>query len=773
MKKLLIPLLALLPFFAQAQFKNKPTAIYFNPTADSLDYKARFSLDSLAKLAPQGGDYQIYITAYTDDQGTAADNLNLADRRANSTSDYLTKAGLKPKKQESRAAGELALKNSNLSPTAQRAQMRRVEIQIDYAQPQNLEDWYNYQAQKNTQHFNIASLDKTKVIFGKKDTRLTIPAQAFQRKADKGAPAFPITFELREAYTFGDMLAQNLTTSTSTGLLQTGGMVYLAATDAKGNALELRPNKEIEIAMPQSDKKALPSDMMLFTADRTGDQNQAQSTWAVTNRPFNFKQSNQEKKSLLNHVSTFKDINQTKIIKIYPQALNVQKLLPKQKISRPDTTKLVKAAYLPLLPIKYENFDKIKARNPRTANESRRAHKARIKKSYAQYLKENSELRQKNNDINRANKKIDSDFLAKVKQQNLDILRYESYQDSLYTVLCTINNHFLVPPHNIDRETQRFYNHENYKDWLLARQNCIANYPLLGHVWQKANVLNTDALRPEFAALKMQQDSLLAELRSLDQAYANADKAIINRPLLTIAVAFDSTFLHIISQNIFNGNLKKYKTINYRQLYKLYAKSSDNNLSFEAYCEDFFEKNSNVFNSTSELKKSEQNIIDFAKSPLAELEIRSQKCEESYQELYFAYKTLKNELGEATDTDIAYNIAQSINLGWINCDRFLSYPAEECSQITINHANDGCTQFFIVVPSISAIVELEPSENQFKSRQYNGFPNVLAAKVVGLNIKNGKISVFVREDKIANLNNTSATFRPCTVAEAAKAFNSI
>lgn len=763
MKKLLIPLLALLPFFAQAQFKSKATAIYFNPAADSLDYKARFSLDSLAKLAPQGGDYQIYITAYTDDQGTAADNLALADRRANSTGDYLSQAGLKPKKQESRAAGELALKSSNVSPTAQRAQMRRVEIQIDYAQPQNLEDWYNYQAQKNTQQFNIASLDKSKVIFGKKGTRLTIPAQAFQRKADKGAPALPITFELREAYTFGDMLAQNLSTTSQSDILETGGMIYIAAKDAKGNALELRPNKDVEIAMPQQTKGELPTNMMLFTADRAGDHNNEPSIWDLSQQPFTPDIDNTA--IFFNNISSFEDVTADVVKKIYPAGLDISQLIPKNKISRPDSFTLRPPVSLAISKTRYKSRKALKIQYPRQTNEKAKAYKSRFNSQYKIYkLKRRAEKR--NKAINAKNLQSYKEQFAEYQRQKnahqIQLQQYNAYQDSLYHALHVINKHFLTSPANLDPNTTLFYTHRHHEDWLKSRKNTLRNFPLNNYEFIKADILGADLNRPEFAALKIRQDSLIAAMHNLNSNYEQLDKSMINLSPLALSIAFDSSLLSKSNSPTINKITKTYD-----RFLKEYRK---NNQSFEEHCEEIFSSYAEVFKNNPDTERYINDIQNFNNSPFAQLESNAFACQVAHKELRRDYKNLKLALGEVSDTEARYLISTTYQLGWINCDRFNNYKPSELSPFSIPHPNDNNTQFFVVIPANASILVLDQEGNNFTAKR---IPNELEVKVIGLSVANGQISIAISQGKAANLNNKTLSFRPCTLAEATQAFAKI
>lgn len=89
------------------------------------------------------------------------------------------------------------------------------------------------------------------VLFGREGTVIGVPAGAFVQ-ATPGAPepTGSVEVQLKELYSLPDILLNNLSTSSSHGPLETGGMLHLAAHTASGQPCVLRPGTELLLRMP-------------------------------------------------------------------------------------------------------------------------------------------------------------------------------------------------------------------------------------------------------------------------------------------------------------------------------------------------------------------------------------------------------------------------------------------------------------------------------------------------------------------------------------------
>jgi hypothetical protein len=83
------------------------------------------------------------------------------------------------------------------------------------------------------------------VLLGQQGTRLLIPGRAFDVPAGSG----PVTLSLREFYSTADIVLAGLGTRAGLDVLETGGMLHLAAA-ANGQAVHLRPAKKLRVQLP-------------------------------------------------------------------------------------------------------------------------------------------------------------------------------------------------------------------------------------------------------------------------------------------------------------------------------------------------------------------------------------------------------------------------------------------------------------------------------------------------------------------------------------------
>lgn len=107
--------------------------------------------------------------------------------------------------------------------------------------------------EEEKQQFTV-NTKNTQVITGKSGSLLLIPAHAFKTKS--GVPAEGnVKLELVEGIASADILKMNLGTMSDRGMLETGGMVYVGATDETGEELSLAENKTIDVEIPTNNLK--------------------------------------------------------------------------------------------------------------------------------------------------------------------------------------------------------------------------------------------------------------------------------------------------------------------------------------------------------------------------------------------------------------------------------------------------------------------------------------------------------------------------------------
>jgi TonB family protein len=114
---------------------------------------------------------------------------------------------------------------------------------------------------KPLQEHNITGSNDTTIYFGE-GTIIKIPSNAFVSKKTGQEPKGKIRMVVKEFYSLSDILFANLTTTTKTEILETGGMIYI---NAYAGTDTLVLEKNVEIHFPFKDKI---EGMQLFTGQR-------------------------------------------------------------------------------------------------------------------------------------------------------------------------------------------------------------------------------------------------------------------------------------------------------------------------------------------------------------------------------------------------------------------------------------------------------------------------------------------------------------------------
>ncbi len=116
---------------------------------------------------------------------------------------------------------------------------------------------------KKSQFFTCKT-DIEIVLRGNEGTTLTIPKDCFETETGTILRGI-VQIELKEFLKTSDMILANLVTQSEGKLLETGGMIYLNATDTDGNIVKIRSDEDIKITLPKPPKAA---DKQLFYGDK-------------------------------------------------------------------------------------------------------------------------------------------------------------------------------------------------------------------------------------------------------------------------------------------------------------------------------------------------------------------------------------------------------------------------------------------------------------------------------------------------------------------------
>ena len=275
-------LLTSVSIFAQ---KTIQRTIYFESANAQLSTVSQSYLMALADTLKKYPTYSILLKGHTDATGTAAENQSLSEKRALIVKTELAKNGVPESFMNLKAMGTSEPLSNNTTLEGKKRN-RRVEIAITFAPPntsnptavaptkkyQNMMQLYR-DLSLDFQNFKINTAKDT-IIRGEKGTVLFISKASFE-----GAPANAIIdFRLKEAYSFSDIISENLSTQSGNKLLQTGGMIYV---DAKYKGVDLTLKKEMNVAF--SSKESREEGMQLFSGERDA-KNNGNIDWLPLNK---------------------------------------------------------------------------------------------------------------------------------------------------------------------------------------------------------------------------------------------------------------------------------------------------------------------------------------------------------------------------------------------------------------------------------------------------------------------------------------------------------
>jgi hypothetical protein len=266
MQKILLAAIFLLAASILPAQNPSTASVFFETDRYELSPDARQTLDALAQQLAAAPDYSVNIEAWTDDRGTQAYNLRLAENRASAVRQYLAEKGLLLTKTSVRSWGEQNLDYDNA--TEENRQLnRRVDVALT---PVFFHEYSALQTRlvSNTEQTLTIQPAQPQTVTAANGTKVVVPAQAFVFE-DGTSPEGPVELIVREAFSPSDFITHNLTTTSNGRILQTGGMVYIGA-QANGRPLTLADGASLTVALPTQN---VDPNMELFYAEQTADGN--------------------------------------------------------------------------------------------------------------------------------------------------------------------------------------------------------------------------------------------------------------------------------------------------------------------------------------------------------------------------------------------------------------------------------------------------------------------------------------------------------------------
>lgn len=742
---------------SQGAFAQTPSlSVYFETGKYELAAQEQARLDALMRTLPANAELQ--LLAYTDDRGDTKTNQVLAHARAGAVSQFLSHQSVALSPQKIQPVGELSLrKDAKMDTEEQRRQNRRVDILVTNFEPKNASEALSYLSRRNTQQFQAPALDRACTFTGKKGTRLSIPANAFALKnADKNnpQPVPPIQIEMREAYSFGDMILQNLSTVSDSQLIQTGGMIYLEAKDALGRGLELAQNKKATWELPNHNP--LPEGMQLFTASRQGADNQSTINWNATGQPFvstaignawllsKLAEPLNKWTALTHVVYTMKDF----------LSVNIPIIEPYKEISIPEEPKKCEKPELNLA--KSPNLEAFKKQYPKKFFEGRKDYAQRVQGLYDARVQQ---INSRNQELSQAYEKALADYNTYLKDFDVYITaktlqgQYNSeYNSSLAKLKEVLNQNI----------------------WDMLHHEPILNFTKPSAFASSLLELNKHYQLDVFETPlnELLQEALVTEKTSaavsVYKKYCDVKSFFAINASNVFTTKFKNTFSPIANEGHFGFDpslAEKWEFVNDKQeklkgltSFSKSCKAMFGNPSFWAPYEEKLQ-------AYSEVKAQDASEIN---NLIARLETIRQAMYQHPTIIKAIALEAEKAKKIAQTAQMIQNVTDIDGLGWANCDRFTTYP--DLMHFTINAKSSADAQYFLVIPTEKVIINLDNNETQvFSPRGYQGLPASKKAKLVGIRImENGSPEVCVHQSLVSELSNAKLVFRPASLEDLPK-----
>ena len=734
MKRMRLYLLGLISLCALAlSAQDLERAVYFASGSHALDAEARQALEAFLQAARQQSAGHLQVRAYTDDIGGEGYNLDLAQRRALAVKDYLAAQGLRVNQETVEPLGKLA-PEAGLDLAESRRRNRRVDLRLMVFRPEDREAFFEFFRREALQ---TRRFDPTQdIVFeGQKGGRVRIPA--FSLCDAQGQPVRGLVeVDLIEAYTFEDMILQNLQTASGSGFLQTGGMVYVEARDLNGQKLQLHPERPMTVAMPGGDKP-MPQGMQVFLASREPNAQANDLSWDLQGNDFQEIRYSRRRMPLHNDgilEPSFLTPNLDSLLEI-----TYQQLPPlRQKPQMPTLPRLTKFS------LPDTSLAMLRQSDSRKKGESQRRYERRIAERHS-YLKDNYQKYERLNTEGQARYTAQmANYAQALARYREDSSSYERYLDEVRAVVATwaSTEELAVATWSLsNRLSSNIYAINNLAQpdgrYIRAKETLLAN----------ARAASLDQWLSELEALSVDLSLNAAATRNLQQAKALIHKgqsqvqrhrAIAQQILVNLGYETGVGVARHLPAWVTNRRrcdslALANQALNLKAIYEMGGLL---NLLPQA-----------ARNVQTEYQSLAQNIPALVQEPIARKRQVFECLRQWDNRIYEEYKK-RGLLSDAEVKEQFFYEAQVPGLGWINCDRFQDIPGERI-ELMVEKAAEPSESWFIVFPRIKGLLNMGVSPQGFKAQ---GVPPTETARLVGMRVNaKQEVEICILEGKAKDL----------------------
>lgn len=735
--------------------KHKDCVVYFASGNATLDAAAIQTLETFLQEIPISDDTRFRLQGFTDDVGSPTLNAALAKRRTTEVQEYLKTQTVLTEQIEIQAFQQLRL-NPDKNIAIQRAENRRVVIEYWALPLKNdsskailnkpaftIESFFNRNPVQFQQQFTINASEGA-VIKGKKGTVLQIPMNCFVDQEGNIVNG-KISFLLQEAYTYSDMLFQNLSTVSDGRLLETGGMLFIEAKDTAGNRLEIREGAAITAAMA-STAASLP-EMQTFNGIVDSSTNTV--NWVATNQQvLSNNQGNllwsgrmlegeysRYQKSLFNE-----SLTGLKEVPVW------NRKLPKE-IDQPRFRKRI-PKYPRLKIVEKPNKEVLSTKMPQTTNISDVNYKKKIRKKYVALQKKYRKKVQYNKKKKKDYRRDSIRYERALATHEKNVLKYRLYNDNMRIVLEEMYDHLTnfdlaeylatyYQLHSFSRQFRQRNGRMSARKAYIKQEISSTTYDTTAVIQELQETLHNTSLR-KFT----EEEARLVEICWSDK---------LGKKILNYSAHW-------------NFNPSKFRTNRYRVANMYNRVNSEGNLrpyqlrrirTMKTIVKKLYNYNK-LAKVDEELQRKQIKTL-----PLITRFCEKEKATLEMEQKFLEAKTKLNILTPSDVVDIYSNAMRIQNVGWINCDRFINQSNVMDLEIVTEHTQN--TRVLVLFEGgFRALLEAFPMQENFKALRV---PANRAIKLIGFRVVGDSMEVFVEEGTVKSLQGVKPVFKKKTVEE--------
>jgi len=233
--------------------------IYFDSDEYVLTDGSELVLNDLIEEVRTYTEFTLHIIGHTDQDGSIDYNLELSKKRAESVKQFFIARGIEEKIISVSFHGESHLAYQSLDAESKK-QNRRVAILANGFDYQNAVEMVSQLMPDHVDKHSIDQNTKSNFVLSQ-GTEVTIPANSFCHLDGTPLTEGNVDVTFKEAFEYLDMVDERLFTQTDDQLLETGGMIYIEASQ-NGQPVRIKEGKSIELLLPAQELK---DGMELFT----------------------------------------------------------------------------------------------------------------------------------------------------------------------------------------------------------------------------------------------------------------------------------------------------------------------------------------------------------------------------------------------------------------------------------------------------------------------------------------------------------------------------